>query len=295
MVRHALVQLKPVKGDVLATIDRIAAMLADLQDEQVDIVTFPETALSGYFLQGGVREQALSAAEVFEALRGALNDAGWHRPVDLCLGAFERAQDDLFNSAFYLEFNTENEGVRHVHRKMFLPTYGVFDEGRFVSPGNELEAFDTRFGRAGMLVCEDAWHSSTAAVLALKGADILYTPTATPARDLRGKVPANARRWHSTAEGIGAEHGLFVVTTSLVGFEGGKGFSGYSSIVDPFGETIALGSLLEEEVLLADIHLESIAVARYETPLLSDLRANLGNLITGFQQAQGAQGAKVRP
>lgn len=287
MIKHALLQFKPHKAQLKRNLARLVDIFGQLEHEGIDVITLPEASLSGYFLQGGVREQALEAEQLFELLHGVLEQAGWTRPLDICLGAFERHGDDFFNSAFYLEFNTEDAGIRHIHRKMFLPTYGVFDEARFVSPGHELSTFQTRFGTVGMLICEDAWHSSTAAILALKGAGILYIPMASPARELQGDIPGNARRWRATAEGIAAEHGVYVVSTGLVGFEGGKGFTGYSNVIDPYGQMIAQASLFHEEVLVTDIHLETIQVARYETPLLADLRSNLSELVSSFQEANG--------
>lgn len=135
-----------------------------------------------------------------------------------------------------------------------------------------------------MLICEDAWHASTAAVLALKGADILYIPTASPVRDLTGPEPVNAQRWEDTAKGIAGEHGVYVLTTCLSGFEGGKGFSGMSHMMDPYGTVVAKGSLFDEEIILTDVHLESIQAARYESPLLADLHANLPQLIRAFSE-----------
>jgi predicted amidohydrolase len=284
MIRHALLQFKPSKGRLSATLERLAERLLALKNQGVDVVTLPETALSGYFLQAGVREQALSAQHVVLLLQELLTELEWTAPIDICLGFYERSQGGFFNSALYAEFNTPQAGIRHIHRKIFLPTYGVFDEGRYVSRGERLDTFATRFGRAGILICEDAWHSLTAAVLALKGAQLLYIPMASPARDLMGPAPANARRWLATAEGIAAEHGVFVLSTSLVGFEGGKGMVGLSHAVSPYGQVIAQGPLFEEAVLLVDLHPESIQVARYETPLLADLRASLAPLIRSFQE-----------
>ncbi|HEX7021922.1 MAG TPA: nitrilase-related carbon-nitrogen hydrolase [Trueperaceae bacterium] len=285
MIRHALVQFKPHKAQLEANLDKLAGVFGQLKDDDIDVLTLPETALSGYFLESGVREQALEAEQLYELLAGTLTRAGWQRPLDICLGAYERFRDDYFNSGFYMEFNTPEAGIRHIHRKMFLPTYSLFDEERFVSRGHSLHAFATRFGTAGVLICEDAWHSGTAAVLALKGTDILYIPMASPARELRGPLPANARRWRATAQGIAAEHGVFVVATGLVGFEGGKGFTGYSSVVDPFGQVVAQAPLFCEQVLMTELHLGSIQVARYENPLLSDLRAHLTELIGGLEEA----------
>lgn len=284
MIRHALVQFKPHKSQPGTNLRRLGGIIEQLEDETIDVLTLPEAALTGYFLQAGVREQALTTEEMFGQLKSVVKAAGRKAPLDICLGFYERDGGTFFNSALYAEFNTENEGVRHVHRKMFLPTYGVFDEERYVSRGWELGAFDTRFGRAGILICEDAWHASTAAVLALKGADILYIPTASPVRDLNGREPANAQRWEDTAKGIAAEHGVYVLTTCLTGFEGGKGFSGMSHMMDPYGNVVAKGSLFDEQIILTDVHLESIRAARYESPLLADLRANLPELIRAFSE-----------
>ena len=284
MIRHALVQFKPHKSQLSQNLERLAAVIAQVEGEGVDVLTLPEAALTGYFLQAGVREQALTAGALLELLQSAVQKAGRTDPLDLCLGFYERDGGNFFNSAMYAEFNTENAGVRHVHRKLFLPTYGVFDEERYVSRGWRLDAFDTRFGRAGVLICEDAWHASTAAVLALKGADVLYIPTASPVRDLTGAEPVNARRWEDTAKGIAAEHGVYVLTTCLSGFEGGKGFSGMSHMMDPYGVVVAKGDLFDEQIIVTDVHLESIQAARYESPLLADLRANLPELVRAFQE-----------
>jgi predicted amidohydrolase len=299
MIRHALIQFKPRKSQLDANLQALAGILAhihkDLQARDaapVDVVCLPETALTGYFLQAGVREQALEADVLFEKLQGVLEDANWQRPLDMCLGFYERDGGDFFNSAMYAEFNTPNAGIKHLHRKMFLPTYGVFDEERYVSRGHRLDAFESRFGQVGILICEDAWHASSAAVLSLKGAQVLYIPMASPARGFdvhphEGK-PTNALRWLRTAEGIAAEHGLYVLTTSLTGFEGGKGFTGASHVIDPYGEVIAEGELFSEEVIITDVHLETIQVARYESPLLADLRANLPMLIRALGEVPPA-------
>lgn len=289
MIRHALVQFKPHKSQPARNLERLTSIVAQLEGEQVDVLTLPETALTGYFLQAGVREQALTAPELFTLLQGVVRDAGRAEPLDICLGFYERDGGGFFNSALYAELNTPNAGVRHVHRKLFLPTYGVFDEERYVSRGWRLDAFNTRFGRAGMLICEDAWHASTAAVLALKGAEVLYIPTASPVRDIVHQEPGNVRRWEDTAKGIAAEHGVYVLTTCLTGFEGGKGFSGGSHVMDPYGVCVVKGRLFHEEVVVTDVHLESIQAARYESPLLADLRTNLPELVRAFQEVGEAQ------
>ena len=117
--------------------------------------------------------------------------------------------------------------IRHVHRKVFLPTYGLFDEERFVERGREVRAFDTPWGRAAMLVCEDVWHSMTATIAALDGAQIIFVCAAPPARGAWPKSdgvpgPASVSRWDRLIRDIADEHGVFVTLTNLVGSEGGK-------------------------------------------------------------------------
>jgi predicted amidohydrolase len=137
----------------------------------------------------------------------------------------------FYNSALYVTLGGDQPVIRHVHRKLFLPTYGMFDEERFVDRGFEVRAFDTEWGRAAMLICEDAWHSLTGTVAALDGATMVFIVSASPARGLwpreeEGSVPANLKRWERLARDIAEEHGVFVALVNLVGTEGGKTFSG---------------------------------------------------------------------
>jgi len=175
--------------------------------------------------------------------------------------------------------------VRHVHRKVFLPTYGVFDEERFVDRGQDgVRAFETGWGgRAAILICEDAWHSLAATVAALEGAQVLIVPSASPARGLdeedacegEAALPVSVVRWERIVRGIAEEHGVFVALANLVGFEGGKGFPGASAVIDPTGRVIARGPLFEEALLTADIDLDSLTTARSDSPLLADLQSAL--------------------
>lgn len=288
MIRHALVQFKPYKNAIDRSLEHLANILQQLASEKIDVLCLPETALTGYYLQGGVREQAMEAEALFRLLQTMLEQSHYQQPLDICLGFYESYQGNLYNSALYAEFNTENAGIKHIHRKMFLPTYGVFDEARYVAQGNELQSFQSRFGRAGILICEDAWHATTGAVLALKGAEIIYVPMASPARGFgndNSTLPTNAERWSAIIQGIATEHSVFVLNSSLVGFEGGKGFVGYAQAFDAQGACIAQGKLFEESVVITDIYLETIPIARYESPLLADLRANLPELIRNLQEA----------
>jgi NAD+ synthetase len=283
-LRVALVQLKPRKADVQGNIEAVRGVVAE-QSAHADLVVFPEACLSGYFLEGGVAEAAVTA----ERLAGLLGPPPDGAP-DIALGFYERWRRRLYNSVAYLSPEDGAWQVIHVHRKMFLPTYGVFDEARFVEPGSEIRPFDTRFGRVGLLVCEEMWHSLPSTILALGGAELIVVASASPARDFgpggNGR-PANLERWDRLASGAAVEHGVFVVVAQLVGSEGGKLFPGGSVAVGPDGRILARGPLLEESVTVASLQAAAIDRARVETPLLADLEQMLPHLQRSLELVQG--------
>lgn len=273
-LRVALVQFKPTKAEVSANVEAIQRTIAS-QSSSTDLIVFPETSLSGYFLEGGVAESAVTTEELI-GLMGSPSD----RSPDVVIGFYERWRRRLYNSAVYLEAREGRWKARHVHRKMFLPTYGVFDEARFVEPGTDVQAFETRFGRIGMLICEDMWHSLPAAILALGGAELLVVPSASLARDFSpaGGRSRNLERWEQITSGAALEHGIFVIVAQLVGSEGGKLFLGGSIAVGPDGSFLARGPLLEEAVTLASLDAGSINRSRMASPLLADLEQMLPHL-----------------
>ena len=277
----ALAQLRPRKGDYAGNLAKIGAMLtqASTLEERPNLVCFPETALTGYFLEGGVREHAVTAGQLAADLHRTY--AG--PPVDVCVGFYEVWRNRLYNSALYLSIGETIPLVRHVHRKLFLPTYGLFDEERFVEHGLDVRAFDTAWGRVAMLVCEDAWHSMTATIAALDGAQLIIVPTAPPARgawpghdDLTR--PASVSRWERLARDMADEHGVFVALANLAGSEGGKIFPGSALLAGPRGEVRARGPLWDEALLVARLDLADVTRARADMPLIADLETMVPHL-----------------
>jgi NAD+ synthase (glutamine-hydrolysing) len=280
----AIVQFRPDKGAYADNLLRLGGVIRECAGwpEPPQLLVLPESALTGYFLEGGVRDLAVSAEQLFDDLSTQHRIAG-APPMDIALGFYERWRNHLYNSALYATFGGPDAGIRHVHRKVFLPTYGVFDEERFVEAGKSIEAFDTRWGRVALLICEDAWHSIMPTLAALDGAQLLIVPSATPARGIApghpdGR-PGNLDRWDRLAQGIAEEHGVFVVVPHLVGFEGGKGFVGGSVLVGPHGEILVHGPLFEQAVIAATIDFEEITRARAAQPLLSDLEHRFPHLM----------------
>ena len=185
-----------------------------------------------------------------------------------------------YNSAIYLNVDAGKAGIVHVHRKMFLPTYGVFDEERFLSRGRKVGVFETPFGRAAMLICEDVWHTLVPAIAAIKGARVLIVPSAAPGRGIDGDGELTSiTRWREILRTIATEHGVYVLYCGLTGFEGGKGMTGSSSVIDPRGVTLVEGPTSQACIVRADIDLREIDLARAGLPLLGDLAAALPDLL----------------
>jgi NAD+ synthase (glutamine-hydrolysing) len=281
-VTLALAQFHPRKGDYPLNLARIGSLLvqASTLEPRPQLVCFPETALSGYFLEGGVREHAVTAGQLAADLHRVYGDGP---PVDVCVGFYEVWRNKLYNSALYVSLGETIPLVRHVHRKVFLPTYGLFDEERFVERGREIRAFDTPWGRAAMLVCEDVWHSLTGTIAALDGAQLIIVPTAPPARGAGPKVdgvpgPASASRWERLARDMADEHGLYVALIHLVGSEGGKQFPGGALLAGPKGDVRARGPLWDEALVVAQLDLDDVTRARADMPLIADLETMVPHL-----------------
>ncbi len=285
MLRIALAQFRPRKAAYGANLSQIGDLLAELAKgpEAPDLVVLPETALTGYFVEGGVQELAVSAEQLFADL-SAVHGAAGLPPLDLVTGFYEIWNTRLYNSALVVRLGGDLAGVKHVHRKIFLPTYGVFDEERFVEPGRSVQAFDLGAFRAAVLVCEDAWHSLVPTIAALDGAQVIIVLSASPARGIQPSDdgdgrPESTTRWERVAQSIAAEHGVFVVVAHLVGFEGGKAFPGGSVVVDPRGAVLARAPIFEDAVTSVALDLDEITRARADEPLLSDLETHLPHLL----------------
>ena len=281
-VTLALAQFQPRKGDYDGNLARIGELLAQAVslDPRPQLVCFPEAALSGYFLEGGVRELAVTAGRLAADLHRVHGDGP---PVDVCVGFYEVWRNKLYNSALYVSLGETMPLVRHVHRKVFLPTYGLFDEERFVERGRDFRAFDTPWGRAAILVCEDAWHSLSGTIAALDGAQLIIVPSAPPARGAWPKTdevpgPASVSRWERLTRDMADEHGVYVALANLVGSEAGKQFPGCAMLAGPKGEVRARGPLWEEAIVTATIDLADVTRARADMPLIADLETMMPHL-----------------
>ena len=296
-IHLVVIQLKPRKGDYAVNLARLAGIFSQIDslDPRPDVAVFAETALTGYFVEGGVRDVAMTAGAFARDLQSQYTSAvTTPRPLDLCIGFYEVWNNAFYNSALYVTLGGDEPVIRHVHRKLFLPTYGLFDEERFVDSGFEVRAFDTDWGRAAMLICEDAWHSLTGTVAALDGATTVFVLSASPARgvwrrDDEGPVPANLKRWERLARDIAEEHGVFVALVNLVGTEGGKTFSGGSIICGPHGDVRAQAPLWDETIMTITLDPHDLTRARSDAPLLNDLQTMMPHLMRNVDRIQAGE------
>ncbi len=287
-LRAVLCQVKPRKGNVRANIAAVREALVP----GADISVFPETVLSGYFVEGAALEVALSPAGLVDVL-------GPPPPGcegDVAIGFYERGRTSVRNSMAYLTPGDGCYDIVHIHRKVFLPTYGIFEEARFVEPGREVHAFETRFGRVGMLICEDLWHSMTPTILALDGADLLLCGCASPARGYEASRsrPANLAEWDRIAARTAKEHGIFVLLSHLAGSEGGKLFAGGSTAWGPDGVLLGRGPLFGDGSTPVTLDLLEITRARTESPFLSDLRTALPHLQRSLDESRAGDRSRER-
>ncbi len=263
-----LIQIRPRKGRVKENLERIREKLRVARGE-LDLAVFPECVTSGYFVESAAAKVALTVEEVAEAL----GPSGAEEGPDVVLGFYERDAGRVYNSVGW--FSPDGEGYRpvHCHRKVFLPTYGVFDEARFVSAGTGFQAFDTRFGRVGLLVCEELLHTISPTALALEGAEIIVAVAASPAREFRPGIgrPESLERWDVVGRAVTLEHGVNLAIAQLVGSEGGKLFSGGSAFYFPGGKVGPRAPLLREGSARAFLDRSEVQRERIRTPLLSDL------------------------
>jgi N-carbamoylputrescine amidase len=276
-----LIQLKPAKGRYRENLADASEVFAQIGAEgSPDLIVLPEGAMTGYFLEGAVYDLARSATDFAADLSRAWREGAGDRAVELCCGFYENDDGTYYNSALYLRVGAKDHEIVHVHRKMFLPTYGMFDEERFLSRGRRLQTFETRIGRMAMLICEDMWHAIMPTIAAIKGARVLLVPSASPGRGIEGESELTSiTHWREILRASATEHGVYVLYAGLTGFEGGKGMTGSSCIIDPRGTVTVKAPEIGECVVSGTVDLREADLARASLPLLGDLGAVLPDLL----------------
>jgi predicted amidohydrolase len=270
-LRIALAQIAPRLGMFDENLARHHDLIRDAREKGAGLVVFPELGLTGYLLQDLAAEVAIrlddrrlatlaAATEGLSAIVSFVEESGDHR---------------LFIAAALLE----DGRIRHVHRKLFLPTYGLFDERRFFAAGDVLRATPSRLGvGVGIAVCEDFWHLSVPQVLALDGAQILVNVSSSPGRDLAATNEVGlgtATSWRTLMRTYAQLTTSLVIFCNRVGVDESISFWGGSEVISPTGQAIFSAPLFEEGLFTVDVALADIRRERIGLPLLRDERLEL--------------------
>ena len=268
--RVALAQLAPRLGEPDANLELAAAWLRRAAEQGADLVVFPELALTGYLLQDLVPEVAMRADDerLLRLSRGAPE-------VLVAIGFVEESPEHAFyNSAALLR----NGSLIDVHRKVYLPTYGLFDEQRFMASGDRVRAtaVGEPIGAIGLSVCEDFWHPSLPMLQAHDGARLLVNLASGPARAPGSAAGITAidgwRKMQDTYALLGT---CALAFCNRVGNEEGLTFWGGSRLLAADGSVVADAPLYEEALIVGSLDTDDLRMTRYNLPLLSDERHEL--------------------
>jgi len=254
----ALAQIAPKLGDVEANVALHLEVLEKARKKRAGLVVFPELGLTGYTLKDLTEEVALDPARdpnfqrIVAATKGLSAVVGFVEESPAARGLF-------FNAAAFIA----DGRLVHVHRKVYLPTNGLFEEAKFFAPGRELRAFEAPFGRAGLLICRDFLHYGASYVHYASGADMIVCISAAPGRGVEGgEAFATSRMWELMGEAMSLFSTAFVVYVNRVGSEDGVTFAGGSFVYAPGGRLVAKAAYVDPDLLFCPVDIAAVREAR---------------------------------
>jgi NAD+ synthase (glutamine-hydrolysing) len=267
--RLAICQTNPKLGVVADNLQDHLQWLERCIEQDADVALFPELSLTGYILRDLTSEVGLTldSPEIDELVKRSVD-------ISFAFGFVEHSRDHrFFNSTVFAEDGV----IKHVHRKVHLPDYGIFEEGRYFASGNNFTTFDSKHGRFGFLICEDAWHLSSGWLHFLQGADALLIPVASPSRGIETETSdlASQQSWRELCSSQAKFLQTWVVRCNRVGYEDGVLFDGESAINSPFGEVVAAAHHSDEDLIIHQLTSDILKRARVATPLLRDAQAEV--------------------
>ncbi len=267
-LKIALAQISSKLANVDANLDKHLSYIEKAKQEKVDIIIFPELSLTGYSVKDAVYDVAMTCDD--ERLQYLYQAS---EKISICVGMVELTDNfEAKNTNLFLE----NGKIVAQHRKVYLPTYGVYEEKRYFTPGNRFRAFDSQFGRFGMLICEDLWHPSSTSILTLDGALAIFVNSAGILRGVHERdKPENIQIWENLNRTSAHLFTSYLIFCNRVGSEDGLMFWGGSEIVDPHGKLVVKAPYFEEDLVIAEIDWLKLKHARIHTTYLSDERLDI--------------------
>jgi len=268
LLKIAVAQISSKLANIEDNLEKHLHYIERAIEEKSDIIFFPELSLTGYSVKDAVFDVAmLTDDKRLQPLYEASEN------ISICLGLVELTDNyEAKNANLFLE---KGKLVAR-HRKVYLPTYGVYEEKRYFTPGNRFRAFNTANGRFGMLICEDMWHPSSSSILALDGALTIFVNSAGILRGVHQKdKPENIQIWEDLNKTTAHLFTSYLVFCNRVGTEDGLMFWGGSEVIDPHGKVISKAPYFEENLLIAEIDELKLKHARIHNTYLSDERLDI--------------------
>lgn len=263
-MKVGLVQFSPHLGDVKKNFNLHLQYIEKAKKKNIDLLVFPELSLTGYTLKDFVEEVAITPEKnsLIETLQTQ------SRRISLVFGFVEEKEKGVFyNSAAFLSGGK----ILHIHRKVFLPTFGMFEEAKFFAQGKNFNTFSTPYGNAGMMICRDFLTYGASYLLFAGGSEIIIVISAAPGRGVSGEeYYETSRMWEVMGEVISRFSTAFLIYCNRTGFEDGKQFAGGSFIFNPAGELLAKASYVDNDFLVQDINLSDIREVRKKWPYKRD-------------------------
>jgi N-carbamoylputrescine amidase len=245
------------------------------------IVCLPELYRGLYFCQREDHAQFARAEPIPGPGTKALGALARKLRIAIVGSLFERRAAGVYhNTAVVLDADGRLAGK---YRKMHIPDDPLYYEKFYFTPGDlGFQAVDTRFGRVGTLVCWDQWYPEAARLTALKGAIVLFYPTAIGWHPSEKKEWGESQisAWQTMQRSHAIANGVYVAAVNRVGHEGGIEFFGASFVCDPYGRVIAEASRDQAEVVVAEVDPVVLETARQHWPFLRDRRIDAYGQIT---------------
>jgi predicted amidohydrolase len=266
-MRVALAQTDSILGNTEENLRKAREVVAEARNRGADLTVFPELSLSGYAVGELGADVAIEVQS--EAITSLAEAAG---EMAVVVGFCEEGRGfQTYNSAAYLEGGM----LRHLHRKLYLPNYGIYEERKHYNPGQSMRAFDTGFGRMAILICNDAWQPFLPFIAVQDGAQVLIIPADSGSYPSYAELLDTREYWRGITRFYARMLESYVIFVNRVGRQDGIVFWGYSHVVDPWGSVVSEGPLHEEALLTADIDLADVRRRRREVPLVKEARLAL--------------------
>jgi predicted amidohydrolase len=257
-MKIAIAQIAPKLGEVEANIDLHLDILEKARKQKAGLVVFPELGLTGYTLKDMVEEVALDPAADPRFRRLVARTKG----LSAVVGFVEESPSDrglFYNAAAFIA----DGRIVHVHRKVFLPTGGIFEEAKFFAQGRDFRTFEAPVGRTGLLVCRDFLQFGSSYAHYAAGAEVIICISAAPGRGVGGgDAFETGRMWDLMGEAVSFFSTAYVVYANRVGIEDGVTFAGGSFVFAPGGRLVARASSLDPDLVFCSIDLAAVGRAR---------------------------------